>query len=47
MRVQWLPRERERLAPRLPGDGFRMGGRTGNGKNVPSGNSKYRLNTCT
>jgi hypothetical protein len=46
-RVQWLPRERERLPPRLLAAAFRFVGRTGRGKNVPSGNSKYRLNTCT
>jgi hypothetical protein len=45
--AQWPPRERERLAPRLLAVAFRFVGRTGRGKNVPSGNSKYRLNTCT
>ena len=45
--VQWAQRERERLVPRLSVGAFRVFGRTGKGKNVPSGNSKYRLNTCT
>src|SRR5262245_2986948 len=47
MWVQWPPRERARLAPRPFAGAFRLVGRTGRGKNVPSGNSKYRLDTCT
>ena len=46
VRIQW-PRERVRLARRPAGGDLRLGGRTGSGKKVPSGNSKYRLNTCT
>jgi hypothetical protein len=43
-RTQW---PRERLARRPAGAGLRFRGLTGNGKNVPSGNSRYRLKTCT
>jgi len=34
-------------ARRPVGADFRLDGRTGSGKNVPSGNSRYRLNTWT
>lgn len=44
--VQW-PCDRERLARRAAGGALRVAGRTGSGKYVPSGNSRYRLNTCT
>jgi len=46
-RVQWPREERERLPRRPAGGGLRVEGRTGSGKNVPSGNSRYRLNTWT
>ena len=42
-----VQRARERRARRPVGADFRLDGRTGSGKNVPSGNSRYRLNTCT
>src|SRR5262249_28596092 len=40
-------RARGLWARRPVGADFRLDGRTGSGKNVPSGNSRYRLNTCT
>ena len=40
-------RARDLRARRPVGADFRFDGRTGSGKNVPSGNSRYRLNTCT
>jgi hypothetical protein len=42
-----IQRARDRRARRPFGADFRFDGRTGSGKNVPSGNSSYRLNTCT
>jgi len=38
-------RARDLRARRPVGADFRFGGRTGRGKKVPSGNSKYRLKT--
>jgi hypothetical protein len=40
-------RARDLRARRPVGAAFRFGGRTGSGKKVPSGNSRYRLKTCT
>jgi len=40
-------RARDLWTRRPVGADFRLGGRTGSGKNVPSGNSRYRLDTCT
>ncbi len=44
---QWPREERERLVRRPAGGDSRLGGRAGSGKNVPSGNSRYLLNTWT
>lgn len=43
--VQW-PRERLKRERRPAGADLRVSGRFGSRKNVPSGNSMYRLNTC-